>query len=136
MLGYNNTDEAVLVGVGSLGRALMAYSGFEVYGLKIVAAFDTDENLVGSEVSGKKIIHASRISDMCRRMNVHIGIITVPARTDGVRPVGGRWCKGYMEFRTSAFIRAGQHTGTKRKHGGLACFAVTSSEGTNEGIRV
>ncbi|MBS7307264.1 MAG: redox-sensing transcriptional repressor Rex [Eubacteriales bacterium] len=79
VLGYNNTDEAVLVGVGSLGRALMAYSGFEVYGLKIVAAFDTDENLVGSEVSGKKIIHASRISDMCRRMNVHIGIITVPA---------------------------------------------------------
>ena len=31
VLGYNNTDEAVLVGVGSLGRALMAYSGFEVY---------------------------------------------------------------------------------------------------------
>lgn len=41
-LGYDNTQDAVLVGAGQLGKALLAYSGFVEYGLNIVAAFDTD----------------------------------------------------------------------------------------------
>ena len=39
-LGYNNNDDAVLIGVGSLGKALLSYNGFEHYGMNIVAAFD------------------------------------------------------------------------------------------------
>lgn len=40
-LGYDNTTEAVLIGAGKLGRALLGYSGFAEYGLEIAAAFDT-----------------------------------------------------------------------------------------------
>ena len=36
-LGYANTNDAVLVGAGKLGRALLGYNGFEEYGLNIVA---------------------------------------------------------------------------------------------------
>jgi redox-sensing transcriptional repressor len=32
-LGYDNTTDAILVGAGKLGRALLGYSGFEEYGL-------------------------------------------------------------------------------------------------------
>ena len=39
-LGYNRTKKAVIFGAGKLGNALMSYSGFDDYGLKIVAAFD------------------------------------------------------------------------------------------------
>ena len=39
-LGYDNTTDAVLIGAGKLGQALMAYRGFEEYGLNIRAAFD------------------------------------------------------------------------------------------------
>ena len=39
-LGYDNTTDAVLIGAGKLGRALMAYNGFSEYGLNILAAFD------------------------------------------------------------------------------------------------
>ena len=38
-LGYGNTNDAVLIGAGKLGRALLGYSGFAEYGLNIVAAF-------------------------------------------------------------------------------------------------
>lgn len=34
-LGFRNTNEAVIVGVGSLGHALISYKGFAAYGLKI-----------------------------------------------------------------------------------------------------
>ena len=39
-LGYDNTTDAVLIGAGKLGQALLGYSGFEAYGLNILAAFD------------------------------------------------------------------------------------------------
>jgi redox-sensing transcriptional repressor len=78
-LGYNNTMDAVLVGVGSLGKALMSYREFDKYGLNIVAAFDIDEELIGKVVCGKQIFALDKLYDLCKRMKVHIGIITVPA---------------------------------------------------------
>ncbi|MEN6338822.1 MAG: redox-sensing transcriptional repressor Rex, partial [Clostridiaceae bacterium] len=78
-LGYDNSNEAVLVGAGSLGRALLSYRGFEAYGLSIVAAFDVDANLTGGEISGKQVLPMSKLTSICQSMNIHIGIITVPA---------------------------------------------------------
>lgn len=77
-LGYTSVRQAVLAGVGYLGRALLSYRGFEEYGLDIVTAFDSDDALIGRQVCGKHILSNNQISEMCRRMNVHIGIITVP----------------------------------------------------------
>jgi redox-sensing transcriptional repressor len=77
-LGYDNTTDAVLIGAGKLGLALMGYRGFEEYGLNILAAFDqapaasfTDE--------GKPILPMSRLEGFCRENKVLMGIITVPA---------------------------------------------------------
>ena len=39
-LGYDNTTDAILIGAGKLGQALLAYGGFDAYGLNILAAFD------------------------------------------------------------------------------------------------
>ncbi|MDF2942324.1 MAG: redox-sensing transcriptional repressor [Herbinix sp.] len=80
LLGYNNADEAVLVGTGSIAHAILAHEGFQNYGLKIVAAFDTNTDGIGSEINGIKILPSDKISNLCRRMQVHIGIITVPAQ--------------------------------------------------------
>src|SRR5215212_6491652 len=41
-LGTNSLQPVVLVGVGSLGTALLAYRGFEQEGFEIIAAFDID----------------------------------------------------------------------------------------------
>ena len=80
LLGYNNYDEAVLVGTGPLAQAILAHEGFQNYGLKIVAAFDGNTDCIGSEINGIKILPVDKISNLCRRMFVHIGIITVPAQ--------------------------------------------------------
>lgn len=74
-LGYDNTKEAVLIGAGKLGQALLTYKGFENYGLNIVAAFDTDESVVDN----KKIFPIDKMIELCSRLKVHIGIITTPA---------------------------------------------------------
>ena len=78
-LGYGNSNDAVLIGAGKLGRALLGYGGFAEYGLNIVAAFDANDTLIGTTNGGKPIMHLSRLAETCRRFKVKIGIITVPA---------------------------------------------------------
>lgn len=78
-LGYNNVDEAILVGVGHLGKSLLSYKGFEKYGLRIIVGFDSDENVIGTNISGKQILGLDKMKDLCWRMGINIGIITVPA---------------------------------------------------------
>ena len=78
-LGYHNTNQAVLVGAGSLGSALLSYQGFEQYGVEIVMAFDKDEEKAGTRIGGKMVLSMDKLENLCRRMQIHIGIITVPA---------------------------------------------------------
>ena len=78
-LGYDDISNAVIVGAGQLGRALLSYNNYSEYGVDVIAAFDADESLVGREVAGRPILSIKRMSSLCRRMKVHIGIITVPA---------------------------------------------------------
>ena len=78
-LGYNSPSDALLAGAGKLGRALMSYQGFNAYGLNIVAAFDTDPNLINTQEAGKIILPLSQMKQFCEERRVRIGIITVPA---------------------------------------------------------
>ena len=77
-LGYDNVTDAVLVGAGGLGSALVGYDGFRNYGLNIVAAFDTDPMLIDTVIGGIKVFDAQELSKLVRRLNVLIGIIAVP----------------------------------------------------------
>ncbi|MGN0519384.1 MAG: redox-sensing transcriptional repressor Rex [Candidatus Fimenecus sp.] len=79
-LGYDNVDEAVLIGAGQLGRSLLGYKGFADYGLHIVAAFDRDAALCDLRFDGEqRIFPLEKLEDLCRRLCVHIGIICVPS---------------------------------------------------------
>ena len=79
-LGYNAVNDAVMVGCGNLGRALMSYRGFRDYGLRIVAGFDISDDIVGEEVGGKPILPLSSLPQYCRENGVRIGVITTPAQ--------------------------------------------------------
>ena len=77
-LGYDNTNDAVLIGAGKLGQALLDYKGFEAYGLNILAAFDANP-AVETAQSGKPILPMTELERFCRKNKVLMGIITVPA---------------------------------------------------------
>src|SRR4029453_13488297 len=47
ILGTDKTWNVLLVGAGNLGRALMAYKGFDKKGFQLVAVFDADQTKVG-----------------------------------------------------------------------------------------
>ena len=76
-LGYDNTTDAVLIGAGKLGQALLDYKGFQEYGLNVLAAFDINPERESAE-SGKPILHIDKLEQFCRAHKVLMGIITVP----------------------------------------------------------
>lgn len=77
-LGWNNVNEAFLVGVGNLGTALLGHERFSKFGLQIVAAFDADPNKVGQWIHNKAVLPLDKMADLAQRMSIHLGIITTP----------------------------------------------------------
>lgn len=78
-LGWNNVNEAFLVGAGNLGTALLGHERFSNFGLSIVAAFDADPDKVGQWIHGKAVLPLEKLADLAQRMSIHLGIITAPA---------------------------------------------------------
>lgn len=78
-LGWNNINDAFLVGAGSMGSALLGYRKFEQCGLKIVTTFDLDPSKIGTPIHGKHVLPLQKLPQLARRMHILIGIITVPA---------------------------------------------------------
>ena len=79
-LGYDNTTDAVLIGAGKLGQALLGYSGFEAYGLNILAAFDAKPMAPTSD-EGTPIYPMEQLESFCRGPKILMGIITTPERS-------------------------------------------------------
>ncbi len=78
-LGYDNVNEAILVGAGLLGRSLLQYKGFADYGIHLVAAFDCDPELSKLRFGGEqRVFPMEKLENLCQRMRIHIGIICVP----------------------------------------------------------
>ncbi len=77
-LGYDNNTDAVLIGAGKLGRALLCYSGFDAYGLNILAAFD--KAITEEEIEGHKpVMPMEKLDSFCKANKIRMGIITVPS---------------------------------------------------------
>lgn len=131
-LGYAETCKAVLAGTGHLGSALFAYPGFTAYGVEVVAAFDQDPALIGTNVNGKPILDIAQLSDWCREHDIKLGIITVPAPSAQAvcRCDGGRRRARHLEFCAHAPACPLWHPDSKRGHGHPARPALQTPEKT------
>ena len=77
-LGFNRHHDAVVIGTGSLGTALMQDHGLENYGLHIVAGFDVREEVIGTRIGGLPVYDINQLAEWQKEHNVSIAILTVP----------------------------------------------------------
>jgi redox-sensing transcriptional repressor len=77
-LGFKSVHRAFIFGVGSLGAALLHDRGLSQFGVEIMAGFDVNPAIVGKEVNGLPVYHIDDFQKMQSKMNVSIGILTVP----------------------------------------------------------
>ncbi len=79
VLGLSSRKDAILIGSGHLGSAIVAYPGFAQYGLKISAIFDSDYRKVGQVVGGHVILPMEKCKAIIDNFRIEIAILTVPA---------------------------------------------------------
>ncbi len=80
-LNVDNTSDAILVGVGHLGTALLAYNSFKKFensGIRIISAFDKNPVIIGQQVHNISVFDVAKMENLISRMSIHVGIITTP----------------------------------------------------------
>ena len=79
ILGTDQEWLVAMVGTGNLGRALLGYKGFAQQGFRILAAFEIDPQLVGTQIEGVSVHHLDSLSEIARKNRIRLGMIAVPA---------------------------------------------------------
>lgn len=80
ILGTDHRWNAAVVGAGNIGRAIMPYGRFARKGFDIVAIFDNDPGVIGTEIAGHKVRPMSDLEALIRERDIKIGIVAVPAQ--------------------------------------------------------
>ena len=77
--GIKNTLNAILIGAGHLGKALLNFDEFKSTGLNIVGAFDVNPLLYEIDINGVNVYPMERIEDFIEKHDVSIAILTIPS---------------------------------------------------------
>lgn len=77
-LGFKTIHPTIILGCGSLGSALIQDVGLQRYGLKIVAGFDVNPEIVGTTICGVPIFDIADIESRRKFHKAEIAIISVP----------------------------------------------------------
>ena len=78
ILKLNVIQKAALVGVGNLGLAILAYTGFKIYGLDIAAAFDVNPKKIGRKTKDITIENVSRLQTTLKKRKIKLAVMAVP----------------------------------------------------------
>jgi redox-sensing transcriptional repressor len=72
-------QKVAVVGLGNLGKAFISYFKGKRSKLTIVAAFDINPDKINRVFDGVPCYHVDQMSEIVRKENISIGIITVPS---------------------------------------------------------
>lgn len=78
ILGLDHRYNAILLGVGNLGRAVVNHVAFESRGFNLVALFDKDPGVVGVEIKGMPVRNVAELGDYCRSHQVDAAFLCLP----------------------------------------------------------
>lgn len=83
-MGY----KMVIVGAGNVGRALAQYGSFAREGYRVMAFFEANPDLIGTQIEGYDVLPVSELEHYVLAHGVNIVILTVPAEAvDNLRPM-------------------------------------------------
>lgn len=78
LLGVGAGLQAIIIGAGDLGRAIVRSTMFEKRGVDVIALFDVDPNLIGREIGEVPVYDMKDLEDFCSRHTVDMAVLTLP----------------------------------------------------------
>lgn len=77
ILGIDKEHSVIVVGVGSIGSALLTHLNFEEHNYRVLAGFDTNPEIVGERINGTTILSAEELPDYLKEHYVDLCVLTV-----------------------------------------------------------
>lgn len=81
ILGIDRNYQAILLGTGNIGQALLGHFDFSKSGVHIKAAFDVRDDLIGTDIAGVPVLDAHDLMSYCQTEDVDIAINCVSANS-------------------------------------------------------
>ena len=78
ILGMDRGYNAILIGVGNIGHALMDNFCFSAWGFNLDCAFDVNPELVGTVFNGVRILGMDQLTDYLKMQPVNVAVLAVP----------------------------------------------------------
>ena len=78
LLGVGVGLQAIIIGAGDLGRALVRSTMFEKRGVDIIAMFDVAPDLIGKEFGGTRIYAMDELETFCSSNRIDMAVLTLP----------------------------------------------------------
>ena len=78
ILGTDRGYKGILIGVGNIGRALLCNFRFANWGVNIVAAFDVNPNVIGTEIDGAPVKSMDELDAYLKANDIDVAVLTVP----------------------------------------------------------
>ncbi|MHC5113062.1 MAG: redox-sensing transcriptional repressor Rex [Planctomycetota bacterium] len=79
ILGTDHPWRAVVVGAGNIGRAVSRYGRLGRKGFEIAGVFDSDPQIVGTEIDHHRVRPMSELADVVAQSDAKIGLLAVPS---------------------------------------------------------
>ena len=78
ILGVGAGLNAIVIGIGDLGRALVRSSMFEKRGVDIIGLFDVNPDIIGKPFGTLLVSHMDTLQEFCQKNHVDFAVLTVP----------------------------------------------------------
>ncbi|MBE6778875.1 MAG: redox-sensing transcriptional repressor Rex [Ruminococcaceae bacterium] len=78
ILGIEEQTDAILLGVGNMGKAVAKHMDFETRGFRLVGLFDDAPQLIGTVMNGKTIRPTGELEAFCREHHPKMAILCIP----------------------------------------------------------
>lgn len=77
LLGKDKKQKIIIIGCGKLGQALMNHNGFPRVGIRVVAGFDSDPEVLDAEAP-IPILHVKQIKEFIGKNEIRVAALTIP----------------------------------------------------------
>jgi len=106
IFGKEEVRNVILVGVGNLGMALLAYKGFQIQRFNIVASFDMDTKKIGKRIENVMIYHINDLASVVADTKAQVAIVSVPASSaqEVINKLVSAGIKAILNFAPSSLI--------------------------------
>ncbi len=78
IIGVDKCRNAVLIGVGNLGHALLHNFDFNKCGFELCAAFDVSKDLIGTSINNVEVLDMKKIEEYSKQTPFEVAVLTVP----------------------------------------------------------